>query len=170
MGKKVIWLIIVLIVVVLVVLLFSGKSTAPNGEGTSDGETGMMEDEEESAMDNEESMMEEEGDEAIMKENIITYTDSGFSPSSLTIGVDETITFKNNSSRIFWPATAVHPTHRVYPGSDIKKCGSGDEAGIFDACGGLNPGGEWQFRFGETGSWGYHNHLRPSNTGRVIVE
>jgi len=62
----------------------------------------------------------------------------------------------------------MHPTHTVYPGSDVKKCGS-DES-IFDACKGLEQGESFSFTFNEIGSWGYHDHLRASTTGKIVVE
>ena len=168
MSKKILWLVVVIIVVFFGFRLFSGGDPTSEEADVSSQESETVG--EEATVDKEENIMEEEGDGAIMKENIITYTDSGFSPSSLTIEVGDTVTFKNNSSRLNWPATAVHPTHRVYPGSDIKKCNSAAEGAMFDACGAVASGGEWQFTFGETGSWGYHDHLRISNTGRIIVK
>lgn len=101
---------------------------------------------------------------------IITYTDSGFSPASITIKKGETVTFKNKSSRSFWPASAMHPTHTVYPGSDIKKCGTSDEPNIFDACHGIEQGAEWSFRFNNVGTWNYHDHLNASKYGSIVVQ
>lgn len=99
---------------------------------------------------------------------VITYTDSGYSPSPITIKAGDTVTWRNQSSRTMWTASAIHPTHKVYPGSDIQKCGSGEV--IFDACQGIAPGAEWSFTFTNAGTWGYHNHLQASHTGKVIVE
>ena len=100
--------------------------------------------------------------------NIVTYTDSGYSPKEITISKGDTVVFKNESSGTLWPASAVHPTHTVYPGSSIQKCGGSDI--MFDACRGLDTGEEWSFTFNEAGSWGYHNHRRAFNTGKIIVE
>ena len=68
-----------------------------------------------------------------------------------------------------WPAAALHPTHTVYPGSDIKKCGTSEAVGIFDACRGLKSGESWSFQFNEVGTWKYHNHLTPTQFGRITV-
>lgn len=100
-------------------------------------------------------------------ENVIEMSSSGFSPSSITIKKGDTVTFKTVDSGSYWPASAVHPTHTVYPGSGIDKCGTG--AQIFDACGGIGEGQSWSFTFNEVGSWNYHNHLNPSNFGKIIV-
>ena len=101
---------------------------------------------------------------------VITYTDSGFSPAELVVDAGTAVTFLNNSSRDFWPASAVHPTHTVYPGSSIAKCGTDEENTIFDACGAVHPGESYVFTFDEVGSWNYHDHLNVSKFGKVVVE
>jgi plastocyanin len=98
----------------------------------------------------------------------VLITSSGFSPSTLTIKVGDTVTFINKDSRPHWPASDVHPTHRLYPGSGIEKCGSGEE--IFDACKGLAPGETFSFTFKYRGTWTYHDHLYPYLTGTIIVQ
>lgn len=103
-------------------------------------------------------------------ENVVIYTDSGYTPSTLRVEVGETITFKNESSRKVWTASAIHPVHRAYPGSDIKKCGTQEEQNIFDECAGHATGEAWSFTFNNAGEWQYHNHLRSSHTGKIIVE
>ena len=100
----------------------------------------------------------------------ITYSDSGYSPTEVEIKKGDTIIFENNSSKTMWTASAVHPTHKAYPGSDITKCETQPQAGIFDACGGYAPGKLWEFKFNESGTWKYHNHLQPNHTGTVVVE
>jgi len=102
--------------------------------------------------------------------NVVTIASSGFSPSSLTVQKGETITFKNESSQPAWPASAIHPTHTVYPGSSIAKCGTTGEAGIFDACKGLLKGEAWSFQFDIPGTWKYHDHLNPSRNGTIVVQ
>ncbi len=99
-----------------------------------------------------------------VKENVVTYTSSGYSPSTLTIKKDETVTFKNQSSQSMWTASAVHPTHRAYPES------GGCLGSTFDACAGVQPGGEWLFKFDISGTWKYHNHLNPGDTGTIVVK
>jgi len=116
------------------------------------------------AMEEGEGIIEESG------KRVIAYTDSGFLPKALTIKQGETVTFQNESGRNMWPATAVHPSHTVYPGSGIGKCKTPEESQIFDACKGRAPGEEFSFTFNESGSWQYHDHLRVSNWGTIIVE
>jgi plastocyanin len=105
-----------------------------------------------------------------MQEQTITYTDSGYSPREITITRGGTVTFKNQSSKEMWPATAIHPTHTIYPGSDIAKCNTPEGKGMFDACGPVALGGSWSFVFNEVGTWGFHDHLNVSSTGRIAVE
>jgi plastocyanin len=97
-------------------------------------------------------------------ENVVTYTDAVFSPNPLTIKVGGTVTFKNESSRSMWTASAFHPTHREYPTT------GGCLGSTFDACRGVQPGDSWSFQFDIAGNWRYHDHLNPSSFGAIIVE
>ena len=122
----------------------------------------------------EELNQEEDSDEAGMEdesgENVVFYTDSGFSPQELTIRAGETVTFRNEGSRQTWPASDIHPTHTLYPGSGIQQCGSPEASSIFDSCKRIASGEEWSFTFGEKGSWRYHDHTLPGHRGTIIVE
>lgn len=100
----------------------------------------------------------------------ISYTDAGFSPSSLAIKAGDTVDFVNNSSQAFWPASAMHPMHTGYPGSDIKKCGTTEGQSMFDACTSHMQGSSWSFLFTEKGSWNYHDHMNASKYGTIVVE
>ena len=101
----------------------------------------------------------------------ITYTKDGFSPKDVEIAKGEAVTFVNDSTGKMWPASAKHPTHTVYPGSDIEKCeADGDKGILFDACKGIESGESWSFIFNETGKWFYHDHIKSSNFGSVTVK
>ncbi len=95
---------------------------------------------------------------------VITYTDSGFSPASITVKAGTIVTFANMSGVKVWPASGMHPTHTEYPTT------GGCIGSTFDACTGILPGASWQFRFDAVGTWNYHDHLHPENGGIVIVE
>lgn len=118
---------------------------------------------------NEETMEDEGVDLKDTPENVIEVTSDGFNPRVLEIEKGEEVTFINVHSRKSWPASSVHPTHRVYPGSDINKCGTSEQETIFDACGGLDRGEEYKFTFNEAGEWRYHDHLNSAYTGKIIV-
>lgn len=99
----------------------------------------------------------------VAKENVVTYTNAGYSPTTLRVKVGETVAFKNQSSNSMWTASAVHPTHRGYPTT------GGCLGSTFDACKGVQPGNSWSFRFDISGTWKYHNHLSPGDTGTIVV-
>lgn len=100
----------------------------------------------------------------IVEGEIVTYTDAGYSPSSLEIKAGDTVVFKNESSRAMWPASAMHPTHADYPTT------GGCLGSAFDACQGVQPGDSWSFQLDIAGAWKYHDHLSPSHFGIITVE
>lgn len=86
----------------------------------------------------------------------VSYNDKGFSPEVVEIAQGGTVTFKNEGSRDVWVASNDHPTHLLYPEFDAKK--------------GYTPGSEYQFTFEKAGTWEYHDHLKASLGGTVIVK
>jgi plastocyanin len=100
----------------------------------------------------------------------IRYTDSGYVPKEVTISQGTEVIFENENNFFMWPATAIHPTHTIYPGSSIRKCGGAEKVRIFDACQAIAQQGSWSFIFQDQGSWGYHDHLQARFTGKIIVE
>ena len=112
----------------------------------------------------------EEPEAAVMDLQVVEVNADGFNPSSVTITAGETVTWVNRHSVHSWPASAMHPTHRMYPGSDINKCQSTERSLIFDACQRLEQGESYSFMFYEKGTWRYHDHLNPTHSGTVVVE
>ncbi len=106
----------------------------------------------------------------VVSKNIITLTDSGYSPATITIKKGETVVWKNESKGLMWTASAMHPTHKVYPGTDITACGTQTLLPMFDACAGVASGQSWSFIFKNVGTWKYHNHLNSKQFGTVVVE
>lgn len=96
--------------------------------------------------------------------NTVEVTAAGFSPNTLTIKAGDTVAFVNKDSAQHWPASAVHPTHAVYPES------GGCIGSKFDACKGLEAGEKFKFTFNEKGTWKYHDHLNPALFGTIAVE
>ena len=161
MGKKIALGIIILAVVLVCVFLFNTLSQNPVKTA------GVVNNPEEGA-----ALEIDIGEGTLANSptaNVIEITSSGFTPSELTISKGETVTWINRDTEEHWPASAMHPTHTVYPGSDIKKCGTSEEGNIFDACRGLAPGEIWSFTFNEVGSWDYHDHLVNGLFGKIIV-
>ncbi len=89
------------------------------------------------------------------KPNTVVYTDSGFSPATLSVKLGTKVTFKNESSLLMWVASNPHPTHTDYPGFDERASSATGES--------------YSFTFDQKGSWGYHNHMNPSDGGTVVV-
>ena len=95
---------------------------------------------------------------------VIEITSEGFSPSPLTVTQGSTVTWINKDANEHWPASAMHPTHAIYPES------GGCIGSKFDACKGLKEGESWSFTFNEKGTWNYHDHFDVSKFGKIIVE
>lgn len=91
----------------------------------------------------------------VMGEAVVTYTDSGFMPATITVKKGTTVTFRNEGSGGMWTASAVHPTHQVLPGFDQKKS--------------VVKGGTYEYTFAKVGTWKYHNHVKPTDTAVVVV-
>ena len=87
----------------------------------------------------------------------VTYSDSGFSPATVSVKVGDTVRFVNTTTREMEVASNPHPIHTDYTAFDQGKT-SFDKQNIFE------------FTFTKTGHWKYHNHEAPRNQGVVIVE
>lgn len=87
---------------------------------------------------------------------MIEITDTGFTPSTVTINAGQTVTFINNGQAPHWPASDPHPTHTNLPG--------------FDAEHALQTGEKYSYTFNDKGSWGFHDHLNARLTGRINVQ
>ncbi len=86
----------------------------------------------------------------------VEYNAQGFNPKSVTIKAGDTVTWTNKDEDQLWVGSNPHPTHTDYPG--------------FDALKGIATGGTYSFTFTRMGTWGYHNHLKPEETGKIIVQ
>lgn len=86
----------------------------------------------------------------------ITMGEEDYEPSEVTMQAGDTVTFVNAASTDRWPASDIHPTHGIYPGFDPKRP--------------VPPSESWSFTFERRGRWRWHDHLRPSITGRITVE
>ena len=90
------------------------------------------------------------------KTHKIEMTPTGFAPKELTIKKGDTVKFVNKDNKKRWPASGVHPSHQICPG--------------FDAIGGINPGQSYSFTFKEIKTCPMHDHLLPTQFGKIIVE
>jgi plastocyanin len=177
MKNSMIILIIIIIAIVVVIIGFTINNPSSEQDNTSvddstpNSQASVNLGGDDSPVEDEEIMEDEEmtgnGD---MGENLIMIFEAGYSPKTITINKGESVTFTNEHTRGSWPASDLHPTHRNYPGSNINKCGSNSEEDIFDACKSLGKGESYTFTFNEVGTWDYHDHMKSSFTGTIIVE
>lgn len=86
---------------------------------------------------------------------LIDIRNVGFVPSIKSVTSGQKPTWINLTSNLARVASDPHPTHGGLAGFE-----SGD----------LGLGAEYGFTFTQTGSWGYHNHWTPAQTGTVIVQ
>ncbi len=86
----------------------------------------------------------------------IDFTDAGFQYPVMTVELGTTVFFFNESSGSVWIASDPHPAHTDLPGFDSGKALT-------------KKGQSYSFLFSEPGTWHYHNHLNPSQTGSIIV-
>ncbi len=89
----------------------------------------------------------------------VTYTNSGFSPQSLTVKSGNSVSWVNDSSSNVQVGSDNHPTHTA--NQELT-----DGQFIIE----LAPSESKTVQLVKTGEWGYHNHLKPSETGTIIVE
>jgi plastocyanin len=89
------------------------------------------------------------------EDHIVILTEDGFKPETLNIKKGDTVTFKTDIDKAFWPASDIHPTHGIFPEFDPQEP--------------IDSNNSWSFKFEKSGKWSYHDHLSPYYTGTVIV-
>jgi plastocyanin len=85
----------------------------------------------------------------------ITYGNSGFSPSSVTVKAGESIKVTNSSSSDLDFASDPHPVHTDEPELNA---------------GSIAPGSSKTFKVSNKGTWGFHNHENENHEGTIIVQ
>lgn len=88
-------------------------------------------------------------------QSTITLNADGFSPATLTVKAGTTVTWENKSGSGATVNSDPHPTHTAYPPLNL---------GFF------NDGASLKLTFDQPGNYGYHNHLSPSQKGKIIVQ
>lgn len=92
---------------------------------------------------------------ALASVKLVEVTSSGFQPSVLTIKVGDEVTWENKSGGNISINSDLHPTHLLYPPLNLGIVADGGSASLV---------------FPAPGSYGYHNHLNPSQTGTIVVQ
>jgi plastocyanin len=85
----------------------------------------------------------------------ITYSDNGFSPSTVTVKSGDTILIKNTSSNPLQFDSDPHPAHTDDPELNVGE---------------IAPGSSGTVKVMTVGTHGYHDHLNPGQTGTIIVQ
>ncbi len=90
----------------------------------------------------------------------ITATDAGFNPKEVTVNAGDSVTWVNNSSKTIQIGSDNHPTHTLNPdltgGQYVIEVPVGESKTVSAGT--------------KVGRWGFHNHLKPSETGTVVVK
>lgn len=89
-------------------------------------------------------------------ENLVLVQNGKFSPATITVKKGTEVTWVNKDPEPCWIASDPHPIHTGLAG--------------FDAGKGIKQDGTFKFTFQKTGTFGYHDHLNISSTGKVVVE
>ena len=99
----------------------------------------------------------------------VTLNASGFSPSTITISKGTKVTWINAGTGSMWVASDLHPNHTQYDNTQRSEhCAAGYTRPIpFDECKDVK---SYNFTFNQTGTWKYHNHLNPTQTGVIVVK
>jgi plastocyanin len=92
---------------------------------------------------------------ATQQQAVITLTQSGWSPATLTIKAGQTVIWNNKSGQEATVNSDPHPTHTDYPPLNLNS---------------FQDGGTLSLTFPTAGTHGYHNHLNPSEKGTIIVQ
>lgn len=85
---------------------------------------------------------------------VITFTNDGFSPATLTVKKGTVVTVKNDSSTQVQFSSDDHPTHTINQGMNLRVLAAGESA---------------TFTADEVGTFGYHDHIDASKTGTLTV-
>lgn len=85
----------------------------------------------------------------------IAITDTGYSPSLLSIKVGDTITWTSSAAKPSNVSSDPHPSHTDYAPLNL---------GMF------KPGESQTLTFDKAGTYKYHNHLNSTQTGTIIVK
>lgn len=84
----------------------------------------------------------------------VTYTSSGFSPSSVTVKSGDKIKFVNNSDSAIQPSSDPHPVHTDNPELNVGQ---------------IQPGESSTITVANKGTWGMHNHFNSSQKVTVVI-
>ncbi|HEY4489743.1 MAG TPA: hypothetical protein VJC12_00625 [Candidatus Paceibacterota bacterium] len=168
MNKTLTWTVIIVVAAALIWFLFGNKETeAPTQIPTASEENTNMPAAGENSTETSVTVEAGATVNTLPKTATITYTDSGFTPQTVTIANGGKVNWVNKSSNNMWVASAMHPSHSVYSGTTLSQHCPNTSGSAFDECAN---GNSYGFTFTKTGEWKYHNHSLSSHFGTVIVK
>lgn len=86
---------------------------------------------------------------------VVNVTANGFEPAELKVRLGAKVTWNNKSGKDIEINSAKHPTHEEFPQLNLNKVVSEGSVSLI---------------FNEPGTYKYHNHLIPAQTGQIVVE
>lgn len=84
-----------------------------------------------------------------------SYTQAGFVPKNATVKLGQVVTWTNDTKEDMSLNSANHPTHVKFP---ILNVGT------------IPPEATGQVTFDKAGTYSFHDHYKPQNTGTITVE
>lgn len=93
--------------------------------------------------------------EAARKEVVVNVAKTGFTPQTINIKTGTRVIWINKTENPVTVNSAEHPTHLVYPPLNLGEFGKNSSV---------------QLVFEKLGTYRYHNHLIPDQTGVVVVK
>ena len=94
---------------------------------------------------------------------LVSYTDSGFEPATLTLQKGQTVRFTNNSSHDLWVGELTKTNTADNP--NISNCGETP----FNSCKVLKPGEFWEYTFYTTGTFDYQDNEHTSSQASIVI-
>lgn len=86
---------------------------------------------------------------------VITYDGNSFTPAEVKAKSGQKILFKNNSPETVQVNSDPHPAHTLYPDVNIDV---------------ISPNTSKEMKLGSAGTYKYHNHIKASQGGVIVVE
>ena len=159
-----IWTAVIIVVVLGAAWYFLTMNTAPNPDTTGLGTTATS-----TSTATSTDMSGANASTSAATSATVTLQKGAFSPSMVTIAYGGTVTFVDGGNEKMWVASDPHPVHSGYDGTSVSThCAAGyTGAAPFDQC---SAGTSYSFTFNKTGTWGFHNHQNPGETGTVVVQ
>ena len=150
MNPKKTLIIVVAVMVIAVgagILMYAGKNNTADNPTPGNGGTN-------TPVDTEPSDVEPQ-DEGSTEAVTITYSDNGFSPSSVTVSAGQKLVVSNTSREMIDFSSDPHPSHTNNPELNIGE---------------IEPGESGSATIRNKGTWGYHDHFNPNETGTIIIQ